>query len=232
MCENFEPEHAAFATRIKAHTKRLVDETSTLLRNCVEASCDGLVTDAEVADMRAGIRRVQTAAVALADQFREATQDLEGVDESFLDEHVFCLSVSSFSGFTREYAEELIESRGKASDMIEPSKGVLGIFDISVLFEGSHVAFTFRNTLSILIGFFIGYHGFGEVLPQHNAAIAGTCAILLAKFVGSALKNNLMRIQGVVIGTAAGQLGMAIFGTCGVWARLTLAVAIFFMCLI
>ena len=48
--------------------------------------------------------------------------------------------------------------------------------------------------------FTIGYFGFGEFVPAREASIAATAPLLLSTYVGSALVNDLNRIQGLMLG--------------------------------
>ncbi len=73
------------------------------------------------------------------------------MDESGLDEHVFCLSVSSFSSFIREFANELLDSRGKPSDMIEPTQAVRLTEKCALLFWGVYVFVVYLFCLPVFV---------------------------------------------------------------------------------
>lgn len=56
--------------------------------------------------------------------------------------------------------------------------------------------------------------GYSRLILKYEADIACTAAILLSKFSGSAMKKNLSRLQGVVLGLVTGALGFALLGRC------------------
>jgi len=57
-------------------------------------------------------------------------------------------------------------------------------------------SFTVRNTVSMIICYYIGFFFLG-----YSAVVAGTAAVLITDFAGSALHKNLMRLQAVCIGS-------------------------------
>jgi hypothetical protein len=62
---------------------------------------------------------------------------------------------------------------------------------------------------------------------MYNASLAGTVAVLLSKFAGSAMTKNLSRLQGVVIGIVLGNLLYAFLGWCYWWGHLLVAIALY-----
>jgi hypothetical protein len=86
---------------------------------------------------------------------------------------------------------------------------------------------TVRNSFSIIIAFWVGWHGYGQYIASYNAAIASTVAVLLSKFVGSAMVKNLARLQGVVIGIVLGNLLYAFLAWCYWWGHLLVGIALY-----
>merc|ERR1719265_1243613 len=70
----------------------------------------------------------------------------------------------------------------------------------------AHINAALRYIITILFCFALGYHGYGDVVPSYNAGIALNAAFLLGSVPGSALVGNLKKFQGIVLGTAGGQL--------------------------
>merc|ERR1719326_943311 len=70
----------------------------------------------------------------------------------------------------------------------------------------AHINAALRYILTILFCFTLGYHGYGDVVPSFTAGIALNAAFLLGSVPGSALSGNMKKFQGIVLGTAGGQL--------------------------
>merc|ERR1719426_376634 len=92
------------------------------------------------------------------------------------------------------------------------------------------MAFTVRNSLTLIACFLVGYVGFpypraSLVLPGSGGP-ACTAAILLTTFKPSMVKN-LDRLNGVVLGNIVGQLVYCALGYCTWWGYLGIAIALF-----
>merc|ERR1719316_553813 len=70
----------------------------------------------------------------------------------------------------------------------------------------AHINAALRYIITILFCFTLGYHGYGDVVPSYTAGIALNAAFLLGSVPGSALAGNMKKFQGIVLGTAGGQL--------------------------
>jgi len=70
----------------------------------------------------------------------------------------------------------------------------------------AHLNTSFRYIITYLFCFAVGYHGYGDVVPPFNAGIALNAAFLLGSVPGNALSGNMKKFQGIVLGTAGGQL--------------------------
>merc|ERR1719428_2132267 len=70
----------------------------------------------------------------------------------------------------------------------------------------AHINAAMRYIITILFCFTLGYHGYGDVVPSYSAGIALNAAFLLGSVPGSALAGNMKKFQGIVLGTAGGQL--------------------------
>jgi len=72
--------------------------------------------------------------------------------------------------------------------------------------EEKHQSFAKRNSITLLLCFFLGYVGNGSLIPPYTADIATNASLLLSNFVGSALQKNMGRVQGLVIGSVIGRV--------------------------
>merc|ERR1719238_2031927 len=70
----------------------------------------------------------------------------------------------------------------------------------------AHINSSLRYIITILFCFMLGYHSYGDVVPAYNAGIALNAAFMLGSVPGSALSGNMKKFQGIVLGTAGGQL--------------------------
>jgi hypothetical protein len=84
-----------------------------------------------------------------------------------------------------------------------------------------------KDTFKIMLGFWVGYFGYMDVIPAYTAGIASTMALLLGNFAGSALVKNMGRLQGVVFGMVVGQIFYAAFGWCTWWGYLGVMASLF-----
>merc|ERR1719230_2065526 len=85
-----------------------------------------------------------------------------------------------------------------------------------------------RGSISILTGFYIGYHGYYSVIPKANAAIAITCVFMMSTSVSASITKNLGSVQGVVLGTVVGRLVWSLTGWCTWWGYILLCLSLFF----
>merc|ERR1719161_2590140 len=69
-----------------------------------------------------------------------------------------------------------------------------------------HVNSSMRYVITMLLCFWIGYFGYPPVVASFNGGIAVNAAFLIGSVPGSALVGNLKKFQGIVLGTAGGQL--------------------------
>jgi len=79
-----------------------------------------------------------------------------------------------------------------------------------------HFRHSLRHAVAILMGFHIGRFGIEGVISPYDPGCANTISLLLTPndTLGSAVKRNLDRISGVVLGTVVGQIVYAVFRRC------------------
>jgi hypothetical protein len=225
--EEFDPDHVKTMAAITEPLQKVIDSNSEVLKYCVaglyEASFSEEIqalAEKEMEMAREGLKEVTSKLLA-----SRAETGYNKVSEESSGENVAALTYAKFTHLTREFYADLqgeqVEKRGTGA-------GVLGLFDPDVIYDREHIMWTLRNTLSIVISFYIGWHGYGKYIASYNAAIASTVAVLLSKFAGSAMIKNLARLQGVVIGIVLGNLLYAFLGWCYWWGHLLTGVALYF----
>jgi len=234
--ETFDQQHVNMMQPMKNHIKAVLSEAWELMKINMQCACDGSFDDTQGRKLRDAAQRTREANAALSAEFRatKAALGVSNLSEELLDEHAFCFSVCAFGRLTADFAEELLGHK-RAEDLLggelafelaEDTSGVSIVFDHATLFDGQHLNFALRNTVAICLGFCVGFVGFGRVLQPLDAGIASTTAVLISKYIGSAMKQNLGRLQGVVLGTIIGQLVYAIFGWCEWWGYLAIGTAL------
>merc|ERR1719453_34597 len=85
-----------------------------------------------------------------------------------------------------------------------------------------------RNSVSILVAFLIGYHGYYDIVPSANPAIAITAVLMMSSSVCASITKNLGSVQGVVLGTVVGRLVWSLTGWCTWWGYIFLCLSLFF----
>jgi hypothetical protein len=240
MYEDFEPgsSHMKIMAKMKAPLLSIVAESRDVFLICTEITCEGKMSDAQKTELEGQLQDIKDAVEAATKAFYAAKGDLglTAVTLDMADEHAFCLSVCAFGRITCDYAQLLIDDKTGTNKIapLDECTGIMGTFDSAVVFNPRHANLGLRNTCSILIGFTVGYFGYGKVLLNENASISSTASILLSSSVGSALAKNLGRLQGVVLGTVVGKLVWAFLGWCTWWGYIALCGALFgwnFLCL-
>merc|ERR1719420_1799506 len=169
--------------------------------------------------------------LARAFQKTKTNLGLPMVNSDQMDEHCFCFNLCSHARIACQLADEFIESWKKGSGFGGfDSVNLLSVFDTSVVFDASHLSFTFRNSITIVVCFVVGYFGFpppkANLIKPGSGGPACTAAILLTTFRPSMIKN-LDRLNGVVLGNIVGQLVYCALGWCTWWGYLGIAISLF-----
>jgi len=221
------PKREKMMKRLQPVIKDVVDEGAELMSKCTDVAIDGEIDDEEARDVSERILRTKRAIETLTRKFEEVKKEVgtSKLSDDLVDEHVFCFAVCAFGRIAFAYAEDALADRDGSKKFVEPAGS--SIFDRSVLMDKDHCNFALRNSISMFLCFLIGFEGYGTIIGSHNAGIAGVMALLLSKSLGSAMKANLGRLQGVVLGTIVGQILYAVFGWCAWWGVLLISTAVF-----
>jgi hypothetical protein len=226
--ETFDKDHVTTMQQIKEPLAKLIDSNSEVLKYCLAGLYEAGFTDdvkelaeAELANAMEGVKTM----TANLERSRAET-GYNKISEDSSGENVAALTFSKFTHLTREFYNSLQGEQQEVRSWRDGA-GLLGLFEPGVLFEKDHMTWTLRNGVSIILSFFIGWHGYNQYIASYNAAIASTVAVLLSKFVGSAMVKNLARLQGVVIGIVLGNLLYAFLAWCYWWGHLLVAIALY-----
>jgi len=216
-------------TKVMAMVQPLVEacrrEADGLLRCSSQAACEGEITDDVEEELMERITRTQDAIKALTMKFKEAKRSVgqDAISKELLDEHCFCLNVCALGRAACQFAEALLQHKDGTETLPDRGDHADFLFKWDLISDPEHLSFVLRHCLAIYFGMAIGYNGYHMTIQAYSAGIACTSGLLLTKFVGSAATKNVQRIQGVVIGTIAGQLVHAYLGYCNVGAYCVMA---------
>jgi hypothetical protein len=218
---------------IKEPLQTIVDSNAEVLKYCLAALYEGSwsedMQDVCAKEVAIGLEGVRSLTTKM--QASRIETGYNQVSEVSSGENVCALTFGKFFHLTEQLCKDL-QGEQKVKRSWKSGDGVLGLFEPDLLFSFDHIMWTFRNGASIVITFFIGYYGYNKYIDKYNAAIASTVAVLLSKFVGSAMVKNLGRLQGVVIGIVLGNLLYAFLGWCYWWGHLLVGLALYLWTLI
>jgi len=226
--ETFDKDHVKIMAELREPLGKIVESNSEILKYCLCALHDASFNEdlQKEADKQMGIAMdgVRDLTIRLADS--RAKAGYNKVSEDAAGENVVALTFAKFTHLTEAFYEKL---KGKQVEekTWRDGAGILGLFEPGELFNKDHIMWTLRNGLSIVVAFYIGWHGYNKYIAQYNAAIASTVAVLLSKFAGSAMVKNLARLQGVVIGIVLGNLLYAFLGWCYWWGHMLVGIALY-----
>lgn len=202
--EDFGETHIDVMRAINPQVFELINKTKYLLQLATLAANDGKIDAKECKRLRNGVKEVNAKIAELATAFHDARKEASPdrrICTELQSESFFCYSLSTYGRQAAEYAQALLDRPPKLGTPELPSlirdleTAFCGIFDTSKLFhDADHKSFTVRNTLSVLIAFYIGFW-----FKAYDGAAAGTVAVLISTFSGSALQKNLNRLQAVTL---------------------------------
>merc|ERR1719454_1640883 len=199
----------------------------------VAAVAGGIVNEEEYNSMVESKTKTNESISTLARAFQKTKTDLglPMVNSDQMDEHCFCFNLCSHARIACELADEFIEAWKKGSGFGGfDAPGLFSVFDTSVVLDASHLSFTLRNGITLIVCFVVGYFGFPppneSLIKPGTGGPACTAAILLSSFRPSMVKN-LDRLNGVVLGTIVGQLVYCALGWCTWWGYLGICISLF-----
>lgn len=202
--EDFGSTHVRVMRAIDSQVFELIKKTKYLLQLATLAANDGSIHANEQKRLRQGITEVNAKIADLAVAFHDARKEISPdsrICSELQSESFYCYSLSTYGRQAAEYAQALLDRPPRVGTPELPSllwdlkTAFFGIFDTTKLFfDADHRSFTVRNTLSVIIAFYIGVW-----FKAYDGAAAGTVAVLISTFSGSALQKNLNRLQAVTL---------------------------------
>jgi hypothetical protein len=225
--EEFSDAHSALLMPVKPLIKELTAESSTLFCEIVNCCNDGHIDDAEADEMEQQKAKV----IACIEALTVASTKLlsKGIDVELADENTFLMSCCAYGREAVVMANAVKELRNPTFEKENISP--LSCFNIpadDLVYRNAVV----RNAVSIFFAFALGYAGRGAIIKNYNSNIASICTLLMTSSFGSAMTNNLGRLQGVVLGSVFGQLAYAFLAYCAWYGYLGVGLYQFFWLLI
>jgi hypothetical protein len=225
MDEDFSPEHQKLMKVLQVDLEEVLENNGKVLLTCVAILN---MAEAPKETVEWGQKYMDQSKAALKRLTKEfinarAAGGMNKVSEDTAGENVVALTFTQFTQLTEDFFKSLQEEKKESAE----GGGILSIFSPALLKDKDHIMWTIRNGLSIILAFFAGWHGYNKYISMYNASIAGTVAVLLSKFAGSAMTKNLARLQGVVIGIVLGNLLYALLAWCYWWGHLLVAIALY-----
>jgi len=244
--EEFDEQHDLAIRKLKVPLMRLTHTTNALLLAATTiTACDSREfteqDEEELKKLMAGCSQRNLEVSAALNRLRKETfkTDEEGgvCNEGLQQECYVCFSLCAYARLVQRYAEVLIEDvqetrtpkccslcRLMAGGICMAFRSVLAIFDWGVIGTRDRFMYAFRNSIAILMGFLAGMLLFENPTPIIPSTI---CLLLSSPFgMGSQLRKNLRRLQGVVLGVIVGQL-MFQLQACRPWAKVSIGITFF-----
>ena len=211
---------------VQEQTEAVLEGMEQMLNLLVKAAEDGRFEPHEDVAVKNYKRRLERLEKELASHFHlkrlEVAQKIQkqpgGIPEAIYREvriaQVLQWSISRIVGEVIQLADGVSKfSNGEASLPPPPDgDGFLAIF--KGVGDKEHLLYAWRGISSYLLSFTLGYSGFREIVPEHSSAIAATAPLLLSMYVGSALVNDLNRIQGLMIGNVISRILRGLVDSC------------------
>jgi len=198
--EDFGESHKKVMDAMRETTTSLVNKTEALLIESTAAICTIYNQKKHKEKLEPLIADTKEAIKALTAAFSKCRQEVSPNRKIALDlqsEAYFAYALCVYSRYAVDYAQIVIGTPPKAPGWFAMWKASTeGMFSGKIITDDpDYRSFTLRNTVSIVITFYMGFFFLG-----YSAIAAGTTALLISNFAGSALLKNLGRLQGVVIG--------------------------------
>eukprot|EP00931_Biecheleriopsis_adriatica_P056028 TRINITY_DN3320_c0_g1_i1.p1 TRINITY_DN3320_c0_g1~~TRINITY_DN3320_c0_g1_i1.p1 ORF type:complete len:954 (+),score=178.24 TRINITY_DN3320_c0_g1_i1:251-3112(+) len=206
---NFKSEHHAIAKEISEPLHSMVTSAMALYHVCTKATKDGLVDEEEAQYMSTLIEALETEITEVTKTFKASAAKIGG--EGFKQQHAalecdweFVFIMCSLVRLIQDLGREHVSRKPRTNLTVAQAVSTFNIF--AGMSDPDHLEFAIRNSLSLLLCFLVGYQGMFGLIPAYSSGIATNAALLLSTSVGSALKKNMGRVQGLVVGTTVGTL--------------------------
>jgi hypothetical protein len=204
--EEYEPIHGRLMARVAPELKNMTETCAGLLRLATLCCINGHTSPEQVESMRSAMKQAQDAARSLSAAF-DSARKVESPNKPIARElQSECFFVYLLSAYCRQilvFSEDVLDrppERG-TPELPRLSRVLLdnfvALFDPSVLFRSAYLDHAVRNVMAIIIAFYFGMWCMSH--QPFNSHPAGTVAVLLSNFSGSAMQRNMGRMQAVTL---------------------------------
>jgi len=201
--------HDQFVADVAQPIRNLLQVTTDLFQNCLQCMNDGGVSEEEASALQKLVDKVEASVVSLSTSTRAAAKANAG-EEWLAQQNVlksdweFLFLICSVSRLVADLGKTYIARNPSQKVSVMSSVRSFNVF--SGFTDPAHRDFATRNSISLLLCWVVGYNGLFSLIPPHTAGIASNASLLMSTAVGSALKKNVGRVQGLVVGTTLGSL--------------------------
>jgi len=213
---------ASLMSAVQDHTNSVLDGMEQMLNLLVKAAEDGRFEPHEEYAVKNCKRKLMRLEKDLSETFHrqrlEVTKAAPDVPAAMYKDvriaQVLQWSISRIVGEVILLADG-VAGFSKGEETLPPPPDGEGFL---AMFRGiggkEHMLYAWRGITSYLLSFTLGYFGFRHIVHPYSAGIAGTAPLLLSMYVGSALVNDLNRIQGLMIGNVISRIIIELVDGC------------------
>lgn len=206
--EEFSEAHRQAMTPVRSILLEVACSVGDLLMAATVAAADGSFNDSEREMLVARIAHVQGNVSKLAQMWHfvrkgDENDRRDALSPDLLTESFFIFEVSAYARLVSEFTKDMVERtpQGGVSPWQVLCKVVRNAFSREKLLSAQQINFTLRNFISLSIGFYYGLY-----CQNYDFQVPQFMCFMLSKDLGSALKTNLGRVQGTVLGVLFGHL--------------------------
>lgn len=224
LAEDFNDTHDSLMKPVRAMMAEICEKNGELL-SLLEDRIMACGWDEESKKLGEELKAdVNSSVDKMTKEFIKAAKSLNlyEVSDNVAGEFLVGSNLCCWARLTTEFCDKLQGELPTETTDWKSGGGFLGMFAPGINNTPENLNYTMRGWISVMIAFTIGFNGVaGKMIANYNAALASTICVLLSKSVGGALSANLMRLQGVVLGTVIGQVAYALLAWCVWWGYLS-----------
>lgn len=166
--EGFESAHSQVTGKIRKEFSDVVDKTLNLLKFNFEITIGGTLSPNERAILETDLRELEASVAALNETFHSVCRAVsaEPITLELTGEHYFVYMAGRIAHHAETRSEGLLakDHPDEGTSIIAAVTGdIKSLVDPAVLTDRSHIMWVFRNTLSLLLCFWLGYFGWGPI---------------------------------------------------------------------
>merc|ERR1719329_420747 len=209
LAEDFNDTHDKLMKPVRGKMGEVCEKVGELLSTCKDAiiACGWDDEKKTLAEQQR--KEVNDSVETMTNEFLKASKELNlyEVSDNVAGEFLVGSNLCCWARITCEFVDKLQGELPTEKTDWTSGGGFLGMFAPAINNTPANLNYVLRGWVSVMLAFTIGFNGVaGKMVKNYNAALASTICVLLSKSVGGALSANLMRLQGVVLGTVIGQV--------------------------